>query len=255
MKKLKPFLAVIVIACLLFPLAACEKVMEYLEENPDSDIKYCNIKKFTENSGPAAGPRVADFTYNAFGNPVKVIVNNVGTGNPNRFFKYDSHQRLKEYRGEYTNGNYEFWYRYAYAPASNRIITDTVYIFGPIAPEPTTFFDRRVTHYTYDAGGRIIQTSTVSTVFPGPPVVSTYTYDAMGNLVRPGITYDTKINLHRTNRVWMFLDRDYSVNNPLTADTYNSNGLPTSITLGDGELLRGFIGFYLNDSDIQYICP
>lgn len=251
MEKMKPLLAVTLIACLIAPLSGCEKVMEYLELNPDADIKYCNITKFTENSGPS-GARVANFTYNAFGNPTKVTVTNVGTGNPNRVFKYDSYQRLIEYRGEYTNGNYEYWYRYAYSPASNRIISDTVYIFGPLGPEPTTYFDRRVTNYTYDGGGRIIQTSTVSSVFPGPPVVASYTYDAMGNLVKPGITYDAKINLHRTNRVWMFIDRDYSVNNPLTADSYNANGLPLSINVPAP--LRGFIGFYLNDSDIQYKC-
>ncbi|HYF30576.1 MAG TPA: hypothetical protein VD993_05625 [Chitinophagaceae bacterium] len=241
------------LCCLILIFSSCEKVIEYLGENPTADLKYCNITKFTENSGPS-GARTAVFTYNVWGNPVKVTVTDVGTGNPNRVFKYDAQQRLKEYRGEYLNGNYEYWYRYAYDPASNRIISDTVYIFGPIAPEPTTFFDRRVTHYTYDAQGRIMQTSTVSSVFPGPPVVANYSYDAMGNLIRPGITYDNKINLHRTNRVWMFLDRDYSVNNPLTADSYNNNALPLSITLGDGEPLRGFTGFYLNDSDIEYKC-
>lgn len=248
---MKPLLAVTIIACLFVPLSGCEKVMEYLQQNPDADIKYCNITKFIENSGPS-GARTATFTYNAFGNPTSVTVTNVGTGNPNRVFKYDSYQRLVEYRGEYTNGNYEYWYRYAYTPASNRIISDTVYIFGPLGPEPTTFFDRRITNYTYDGGGRIIQTSTVSTVFPGPPTVANYTYDPMGNLVRPGIIYDAKINLHRTNRVWMFLDRDYSLNNPLTADAYNANGLPTVIN--SPLPLRGFIGFYLNDSDIQYKC-
>jgi hypothetical protein len=242
-----------VLCCLLFPLSGCEKVLEYLAENPQADLKYCNITKFTENSGPS-GSRIATFTYNGLGNPTKITVTNVGTGNPNRVFKYDSYNRLKEYRGEYTNGNYEFWYRYAYDPASNRVVADTVYIFGALGPEPTTYFDRRVTHYTYDAQGRIIQTSTVSTVFPGPPVVSSYAYDAMGNLILPGIAYDNKINLHRTNRVWMFIDRNYSVNNPLTADTYNANQLPTSITLLPEEPLRGFMGFYLNDSDIEYKC-
>ncbi|HYE56482.1 MAG TPA: hypothetical protein VD996_16650 [Chitinophagaceae bacterium] len=253
MKAIRTLLPVVLMACLCIVFSACEKVLEYLDENPTADIKYCNITKFTENSGPS-GSRIATFTYNVWGNPTKITVTNVGTGNPNRIFKYDSYNRLKEYRGEYTNGNYEYWYRYDYDPTNNRIVSDTVYIFGAITPEPTTYFDRRVTHYTYDAQGRITQTSTVSTVFPGPPVVQNYTYDAAGNKVVPGITYDSKVNLHRTNKVWMFLDRDYSLNNPLTADSYNLHGLPLSITLPAESPLRGFIGFYLNDSDIEYKC-
>lgn len=252
MKSFKFLATGTAVFCLSFIFSSCEKVEEYLEENPDADIKICNITKFTENSGPS-GPRVANFTYDVWGNPTKVVVNNPGTGNPNRIFKYDGRRRLKEYRGEYTNGNYEFWYRYAYDAAS-RVVADTVYIFGAIAPEPTTYFDRRVTHYTYDAQNRIIQTSTVSTVFPGPAVVKNYAYDAAGNKILPGIMYDTKVNVHRTNRVWMLIDREYSVNNPLTAETYNMHGLPLSIALGDNDILRGFIGFYLNDSDIEYLC-
>jgi hypothetical protein len=238
--------------CCVFLVPGCDKLIEYLEENPDAAISYCNVKKFTENTAPQP-PRTANFTYNFLGQPVKITVNNVGTGNPNRVFKYDGMHRLKEYRGEYLNNNYEYWYRYAY-DGMNRVVADTQYTFGPIGPEPTTFFDRRVTQYSYDAYNRIIQTSTVSTVFPGPAIVVNYNYDAMGNLVRPGVVYDNKINVHRTNKVWMLIDKDYSLNNPLTAETYNANKLPLSITLDPEYPLLGFLWFYLNDSDIQYMC-
>ena len=32
--------------------------------------------------------------------------------------------------------------------------------------------------------------------------------------------YDENLNPHRTNIVWMLIDRNYSVNNPLTAGNY-----------------------------------
>lgn len=241
-----------VACCVLLAVPGCDKVMEYLEANPAADIKYCNVKKFTENTAPQP-PRTALFTYNIHGNPVKITVNNAGSGNPNRIFKYDGFNRLKEYRGEYLNNNFEYWYRYAY-DAMSRVVADTQYTLGVLGPEPTNFFDRRVTNYTYDAYNRIIQTSTVSTVFPGPPVVKNYIYDAMGNLVRPGVVYDNKLNVHRTNKVWMLIDKDYSINNPFTADTYNTNKLPLSITLAPEQPLLNFLGFYLNDSDIEYLC-
>jgi len=68
---------------------------------------------------------------------------------------------------------------------------------------------------------------------PGFSLVNSYSYNADGNLA--GHDYDDKINYHRTNRVWMFIDRDYSVNNPVIATyEYNDFGLPTRIVPFEG---------------------
>ena len=44
--------------------------------------------------------------------------------------------------------------------------------------------------------------------------------------------YDHKVNIHRTNKVFMFVDRDYSMNNPFSAATYNGYLLPAHIGTG-----------------------
>jgi hypothetical protein len=41
------------------------------------------------------------------------------------------------------------------------------------------------------------------------------------------VSYDNKINPRRTNKIWMFVDKDYSANNPIPGPTaYNELGLP-----------------------------
>ena len=45
-----------------------------------------------------------------------------------------------------------------------------------------------------------------------------------------GVVYDNKMNINRTNDIWQFLSRDYSVNNPFTAAAYNTARFPTTIS-------------------------
>lgn len=53
-----------------------------------------------------------------------------------------------------------------------------------------------------------------------------YEYDNRGNLVVYGATYDDKINYRRTDKVLMFIERDYSVNNIKPVGSYNQHYLP-----------------------------
>ena len=46
----------------------------------------------------------------------------------------------------------------------------------------------------------------------------------------PEIIYDDHKNLLRTDKVLQFLARDYSVNNPVSADNYNAGDLPTEFS-------------------------
>jgi hypothetical protein len=71
------------------------------------------------------------------------------------------------------------------------------------------------------------------------------------------------LNIHRTNTIWMFIDRDYSINNPVDngSDTYNSVGLPISISTNNTSVPPGFtfiiIGypFGITNASIVYSCP
>ena len=126
------------------------------------------------------------------------------------------------------------------------------YIFPQITNgSPTNAYIHQATYYSYDNKQRIIKDSTV---FAGSiqPVVNTYSYDINGN--KTGSNYDDKINLNRTNKIWMFLNRDYSVNNPYNAASYNTTGLPANLNLSQGENPLKFLGNIFYKAEILYEC-
>jgi hypothetical protein len=250
MKKGFFFLS-IAAAIILFP--GCKKLCDYVIEHPDADLKECPIKRII--STPCCDESdTLIFSYNSWGDPVSALRTPlVKTGHPNYFFKYDSRHRLTDMIAAYSNGTAEMWCRYFYdSPYSNTIARDSIYIFPTISGGfPETPYASGRTFYIYDIQGRIIKDSTLRSDV-GSPIVNNYAYDAAGN--RIGRSYDTKLNVHRTNKIWMFFDRDYSINNPFIADAYNSKGLPTSInTPSDG----GYLDFLLETThraEITYGC-
>ena len=237
--------------------SSCQKEMGAPKQNElmgtplSTSGTYCRIESIWEK------PNMPDqkfilILYDQYENPVAVTQPVVTTGHTYRTFKYDTWHRLREYRGEYANGLYEFWHLYGFDNAG-RIGVDTTYIFGHLGERPTDFFERRISMIEYDSHNRISRISTISTITP--PSVNTYEYDAWGNLVYPpafGVTYDNKINFNRTNDIWMFLNRDYSMNNPFTANAYNSANYPTII---NSPRNYSFLNeFEMNHSQIGYGC-
>jgi hypothetical protein len=60
----------------------------------------------------------------------------------------------------------------------------------------------------------------------------TFTYDSRGNLAVAGwksSSYDYKINPLRQNKIFPFIFRNWSQNNPEVQAKYNSRGLPLSM--------------------------
>ena len=62
---------------------------------------------------------------------------------------------------------------------------------------------------------------------------SYYQYDERGNLINPfpsgdPVTYDDKISFRRTNKIWMLIERNYSLNNVTGVSNYNEHSLPLS---------------------------
>lgn len=53
-----------------------------------------------------------------------------------------------------------------------------------------------------------------------------FQYDANGNLMGQGNVYDTQLSFLRTNKIWMFLACNYSINNNFQASAYNTSKLP-----------------------------
>jgi hypothetical protein len=211
---------------------------------------YCRIESLWLNPH-APGQRFILILYDQFENPVAITAPHVSTGSPYRTFKYDNLHRLREYRGEYANSTYQFWHFYG-LDQNGRIGRDTMYIFGGIGPTgPTNYFERTISQFTYDAQGRMIKIVT-DTQMDASHSEANLTYDASGNVVRPGTVYDNKMNMNRTNDIWQFLNRDYSANNPFTASEYNTTNYPT--VFNSSTNILWLEDYWLNSSQIGYGC-
>ncbi len=237
MKKRISFLF-IVLPVVVISFISCQKEFE----EPDSPFvphevagtplpgqsPYCRIESVWEQP-LGFDQRFRLVQYDEYENPIFITTPFVGTGMPFRTFRYDHWHRLREFRGEYSNGGFEYWHFYGY-DLNGRIGVDTFYLFAGLAPDGTiAYVERYISKFTYDAQGRIISEVIDGEKFPSHNEYA-FNYDAAGNLIRePGIVYDNKINPNRTNDIWQFLSRDYSMNNPFTADSYNAAGYPTTI--------------------------
>jgi len=258
MKKANFCLPLLFLAAILISAGSCKKIEREILKDPCADFKFCNIKSYTfPGFSTTYSPNTASFTYDAFGNPLTVTNTEVVTGAPNLIFKYDAAHRLSEFIRPYANGTFETWSKYVY-DASGKIATDTTYVFGQVTPAgPADYWEARLTTYTYDATCRILKTS--SLVIEGEntgtlPFVQTYAYDASGNLIRPGITYDNKVNIHRSNKIFMFVDRDYSMNNPFTATSYNAYSFPQVINLPKPAPSIYFLQRFIDQATFVYQC-
>ncbi|HVU54468.1 MAG TPA: hypothetical protein VHD83_05405 [Puia sp.] len=259
MKKIAtPDTIPMVLAIALFS-TSCHKAVDYYKEYHQVDYKNCNISRINVQltDEGAASTVVYTFSYNAAGDPVTVKNTGVGTGNPNTVLKYDDQARLKEMIRPYDNGSFETWTKYVYNNGG-QIIRDTQYTFGdyvdsiPVAhPETYGFW---VSQFSYDTLGRVI-TRTDSVFGPGSSQYSTtynFQYDANGNLVTPGATYDSHLNLLRTNKIWMFLCTNYSLSNGFRATAYNTHDLPLSFPGNYG--VMGPIVSLDGKFDVEYLC-
>ncbi|HTI10217.1 MAG TPA: hypothetical protein VL832_16735 [Puia sp.] len=201
-----------------------------------------------------------DFSYDKSGNPLSVI-HRMDIGD-NSLFTYDKKGRLSEYINIFpSNTAGDYWHRYAYdGKKGDQIIADTAFRdFTSSNGKLLSYNDIDLTTFQYDDYGRIRQSTEYVL---GNTIVRQYTYDAQGNLVHPGGTFDNKVNIHLTNKTWMFVDRDYSLNNPVDNGSYayNSVGLPISIITNSSSVTAGFqfivIGYPFNISNdlIGYDC-
>lgn len=220
------------IAVLLLLGTGCQKIYDYvhLPQNGGTSFSSCRIQ--TMDAIWSQDTLHYQFNYNQLGDPVSIINSQPGTGNPNYFFTYDRQNRLRENIGRYANDGYEVWHRYGYN-ALNQIVTDTSFTFGMVGSDGKPKEQGAVLHafatYRYDAQNRISEVK--DSMFTYGSFVGTdlnsYTYDVNGNLNSAySGAYDNKLNILRTHKVWMFIARNYSVNNRFTAESYNDQGLP-----------------------------
>lgn len=266
MKALAFMLPVIAVIAVSVIGAGCSKAIDNIRNHPGDEIKYCQIEKFRLATSISSNPLYPDsdystinISYNAAGDPVSMETswdnpynNLVGD---DYHFRYDKQGRLTDYQDNYNfeaygPGGILIWHRYSY-PRRN-VVVDSLYAYGDMqlndpAP-PQSSFEGAVTTYHLDGEGRIVQTQL--SVNGGSVTVTNSNYDGRGNLIRDGVSYDNNVNPGRTNKVWMFINQDYSMNCPLAMHytNFNAFGLPQDI-------IGGYIfGYIFQHMTISYAC-
>lgn len=238
-------------------LPGCQKLFDYIKDHPGEPKKYCKVKKLKRWAyGVYSEINIA---YNAAGNPVSVLVDDLGaTGggaDMDYRFRYDQQNRLSDYiMNLHGSPGAMSWNRYSYPTQST--VRDTVFylsglVTDVIPPNAATAYSYVVyTHYL-DNKGRIVQTTQHA---PSGDFFTYYSYDEQGNRVVQDVTYDNKVNPYRTNPVWSFVYWDYSLNNPLRVNdqitAYNEWGLPVKLIVDEGQLF----GNYCDTVKIEYQC-
>ena len=247
MKQLSVRLAAVIF---IISIVGCEKT-ETKVFRDKADVKKCPISQINYSTCCNYKDTMV-FAYNSWGDPISITqLPFPKTGAPNYIFKYDKKRRLTEMLALYSGGSGgEVWHKYIYEnPGNSNIVVDSTYYFPQFQNGTLiSYYGASASYLTYDKADRIIKDSTV---YQGTSTrVENYVYDANGNL--SGRLYDDRTNINQTHAVWMFVNRDYSVNNPFVADTYNSEDLPTRINLPTESGARFFQFF--RQATISYGC-
>ena len=257
----------ILVAFTLIALPSCRKVYDFIHDHPDAHDTLCRIQSIS-SVGPYGPLAKYIISYNAKGDPVTMIDSLRGfSGTLDVYFRYDRLNRLSDLMSVYP-GNFGAvaWHKYAYPRPG--FITDTAMFYdtgdirGP-SPIAKNTYSYRITGFSQDAHGRIIKTWSIPNDPPNTPELqSVISYDANGNLPLPSpdLSYDDKVNVYRTNKVWQFLYNDYSRNNVVKIDyyfftNYNNFGLPLNLRNLQSYNIYLF-GFYntSSEADIVYTC-
>jgi len=263
MKRIMPIRLAFLAGLLLVLSAGCKKKIDKL---PDVS-SLCSIQWISTPATEGAYDTLR-FSYDNYGNPTTIsrleTIDDAYSSYKDYTFWYDHERRLTDLIGTsvlpVTSGNgFDNWDKFYYT--GGRVTLDSLFVFGIVdGTRPKGFVTGiprlvRVSHYEYDAKGRINRVTDVGEA-GGFTTNQSFTYNGDGNLVKimqvgyysvtnpPYDTtimqfsgYDNKINVDRTHPIWQFLDRNYSVNNRFIADAYNEACLPTVISHRSGPSL------------------
>jgi hypothetical protein len=209
--------------------------------------------KFQYRPTDTIGTSTLRFYYNSKGDPIRLDYDKNEEGKPDYFFTYDNKGRLIEM---VTKFDIYVEYAHHYYYNSSPLISYDTMFYG----RPSSYFFYVINKYNYDDKGRITRID--HKAMNGQEFVSKFDYNAAGNrifaLYNPidGSTYDNKVNFNRTNLIFCFINRDYSMNNQRTATSYNAKNLPLGFpfyTYGDPNYL--WIAFQnMNIHEITYSC-
>lgn len=233
-----------------FLFVSCNKVFEEHRQNPGVDLRFCNIKTWTDSHLDEL--RENKFTYNEHDNPVSVTSNQHGTGSGFHYFRYDENQRLKEYEEEYVVTRYYHYDGNSKLPTGDSMVD----AYGREFRET----------FTYDSKNRITKAVVefISSPFEDDDYaddVKEYIYDGddlqayiwNGNQQNPEMVYISKPSIYLSNKVWMFINRNYSKHSALGPATYHRIGLP--LTYHDEPPYQfPFLDINFFGSTVTYMC-
>jgi len=229
--------------CLLIVCISCNKITDIVKDFT-SGSSSCRIHTVTDSIISPADTiiRIATCNYNAHGDPISVTYNRRETGFGWSFLTYDQRNRLI---GLVSENN--AIHSYVYEGNAKQPTWDTVTSVNTA----TTFIER----FTYDQRGRIVKVSGKFLRSEGgdvyPDYEQQYSYNEQGNL-KGSFDYDNKVSVYSTHPVWMFIHRNYSVNNIVRAISYNNKGLPLHFTGGLGTAY--FFEGSFNAARVEYDC-
>jgi|GEM_PF-473884 len=246
-------------------LTSCQKLFDYIHKpgNGDAVSDICQVQTITTDGQWGAN---YVFNYNKRGDIESIITSALGTGNPNVFFIYDKKHRASQVIYSFTPtpttpGVVWAWQKFGYNKA-DQIIKDTTYGFTGIGNDgnviPSSQFIS-VAVIKYDTYNRVVASDDSVWAFGNFSNTdhNAYKYDERGNLayqarqyqgtqspfpysdtfrIKP---YDDKISIRRTNKMWMYIDKNYSINNSFSGATYNNYGLP--IFFDSQQYLQGLV--------------
>jgi hypothetical protein len=227
----------------IISLPGCRRLLDRVFDPSNGTQTECEMVKLIRSVDDTA-----TITYNDVGNPVTVRYSTQGYDHYWHTFNYDEQNRLVEYRVELEPGLDIEIHTYGYDDR-NRVILD-IGVF-----RLTGYIKIRST-FEYDSRNRIIKENKEvidieegSQPFEIDPVV--YDYDVRGNLRNPfaqpdSLVYDDKVNFRRTNKVWMLINRNYSLNNPVGKLQYNEYGLPVVFDIHEWFLGVAIFGIEYN---------
>ncbi len=251
------------IILLIVLLLGCKKAYDYLKDHKTGVIDCCRVESIDFKIDDQNFRAI--FSYDKHENPLSITYE----GNINAaalihsFFKYDNLGRLTGRLQNYLPPpGFLIWDKYVYI--DNKHIIDSAFLYGTggwPGDRPTDYAYLRTSLIELDKFDRIVKTTEYFSV--GEPFVATYSYDVRGNLVStstfssvasntPG--YDNELSIRHTNKVWMFIDQDYSINNRLTdvGNSYNNFHLP--LELIHGMYTNYFASIYYYTATVNYSC-
>lgn len=235
---------------IFFAFISCTKFSFNEYKKNAGTLAFCNIATWTDVHGDEI--RTNKFEYDSSGRPVSVTSNMNGTGNGHHFFTYDKQDRLSSYEYEFVEKK-----KFTYNNSSN---------VRPAGAEVTDVLGREFAEsYTYDDRGRIIKSerSFVSSPYEEdgiPDVVREYIYldDDLssillnGEQVNPDVVYSSKPSVYATNKVWMFINQNYSKHSVDAVQSVNRIGLPAKFKSDHYQF--PFLDIETTGSSLTYAC-